>query len=165
MSLTLSTIVPSHFIEELKSAPMDKVDFIGIVRDLMEGDYTGIGHRSRLHPDTLKLGLTPKVSSMMPEVQDEVDVAFRDAFPACEDWTEIELLPVFANIVARASSRMMGGKPLSRDKEWIQASIDFSHCALSGSQKIKVSSPSSHLPPPGLSFGVEDTWPVIVLTQ
>ncbi|KAI1130841.1 cytochrome P450 monooxygenase [Nemania abortiva] len=130
-------VMPSHFIEELKSAPMDKVDFIGIVRDLMEGDYTGIGHRSRLHPDTLKLGLTPKVSSMMPEVQDEVEAAFRDAFPPCDDWTEIELLPVFANIVARASSRMMGGKPLSRDEEWIQASIDFSHCALSGSQKIK----------------------------
>ncbi|KAI3319188.1 hypothetical protein HD806DRAFT_525787 [Xylariaceae sp. AK1471] len=130
-------VIPTKFIEQLKSAPMDKVDFVGIVADVMEGTYTGVGGRSRLHPDTLKCGLTPKLSSMMLAVQEEVDFAFRTVLPECEIWTEIDLWPIFADIVARVSSRMMGGIELSRNKDWIEAAIDFSHCALNGSQKIK----------------------------
>ncbi|KAI8627395.1 cytochrome P450 monooxygenase [Xylariaceae sp. FL1651] len=130
-------VIPTRFIEELKSAAMDKVDFVGIVRDVMEGDYTGVGDRSRLHPDTLKHGLTPRVASVMHAVQGEVDIAFRRALPPCDDWVEVQLLPVLADIVARVTSRMMGGVELSRNQSWIETAINFTHCALNGSQKVK----------------------------
>ncbi|KAI0516781.1 putative cytochrome P450 [Xylaria bambusicola] len=130
-------VMPTHFIEELKSAAIQAVDFTGIMIDLMEGRYTGLVDRSRLTPDTLKLGVSPKLGSMLPDIQEEIEAAFHDLFPSCDDWTEIEILPLFATIVGRATSRMMGGKTLSRDSEWINTAVNFTHCSVNGAQKIK----------------------------
>lgn len=68
-------VIPTRFMEELKSAPMDKVDFAGVVQEIFEGKHTGMGTRSRMVPGTLSSHLTPHLGSIMPEVQDEIKVA------------------------------------------------------------------------------------------
>src|SRR4051812_6498114 len=40
-------------------------------------------------------------------------------------------------IVARASSRMFGGKSLARNNEWLHASLNFATDGFMGAQKIK----------------------------
>jgi cytochrome P450 len=40
-------------------------------------------------------------------------------------------------IITRATSRMIGGKAMSRDQEWITAAISYTHWAFDAAQKIK----------------------------
>ena len=64
--------IPPRFMEELKSAPMNKVDFVGVVQEMFEGKHTGVGTRSRMVPGTLNSHLTPRLASIMPS---ELDTA------------------------------------------------------------------------------------------
>ncbi|KAK9426645.1 putative Cytochrome P450 [Seiridium unicorne] len=135
--LGIRMVIPTRFMEELKSAPMDKVDFVGIVQEMFEGKHTGVGTRSRMVPGTLNSHLTPNLGSIMPELQDEVRVAINDEFPACEDWTQLDIMHIMTQIVTRASSRMIGGTAFSRDKDWLKAAIGFAHWSFDGAKKIK----------------------------
>ncbi|KAI3337517.1 cytochrome P450 [Xylariaceae sp. AK1471] len=130
-------IIPTRYMEELKSAPMDKVDFVGTVHEVFEFDYTGVVHRSRTVPNTLISHLTPNLPKIMPEIQDELKVAINEEFPPCDDWTEVEIMPCMSRVITRATSRMAGGKALAHDPEWVTAAISYALTAFNASQKIK----------------------------
>jgi cytochrome P450 len=53
------------------------------------------------------------------------------------EWTEINVVDILTKIVARVSSRMFGGKTLSRNKKWVAASIAFAIDGFHGAQKLK----------------------------
>ena len=53
------------------------------------------------------------------------------------DWTEVDVVDRITHIVARVSSRMFGGTTLSRNKEWVQSSIDFATDGFIGAQALK----------------------------
>lgn len=70
----------------------------------------------------------------MPGIQEEIKNAFEQDFPPCEgnsnpgqlrrkltvqpDWTEVPVVGLITQIVARVSSRMFGGTVLSENREW-----------------------------------------------
>ncbi|KAI0973708.1 cytochrome P450 monooxygenase [Xylaria arbuscula] len=130
-------MIPPEMTEELKAAPVDKVDFIAHFLEMFEGKYIDIGTRSTLHPRTIKTQLSQNLSQVMDMVQDEVRDAFEETWPECEDWTEVPVLYAITPIVARASSFMLGGKTLSRDPEWVEVAIDFTTAFFFGSKKLK----------------------------
>ncbi|KAI0533246.1 cytochrome P450 [Xylaria digitata] len=130
-------ILPVRYMEELKSAPIDKVDFVGAVHEMFEYEYTGVVHRSRMIPSTLISHLTPRLPTIMPEVQDEMKVAINDELPSCDNWTEVNIMEGTTRVITRATSRMAGGEALSRDKEWITAAISYALWAFTAAQKIK----------------------------
>ncbi|OTB06304.1 hypothetical protein M426DRAFT_115142 [Hypoxylon sp. CI-4A] len=132
-------MLPVRYLEELKSAPMDKVDFVGTFIEMFEGKYTTFGSRSTLHPRTVKGDLNQHLPDVMMSVQDEIVGCFNEIFPKCseEEWTEVPLVDVITRIVARASSRMFGGSELSRNSSWVAASIAFAIDGYIGAQKLK----------------------------
>ena len=96
----------------------------------------------------------------MDHIQDEIKDAFEDSFPPCDgkslslfsfaalnsgkvsdkiilEWTEVDVVDRITQIVARVSSRMFGGTTLSRNKEWIQSSINFATDGFIGAQALK----------------------------
>ncbi|KAI1356558.1 putative cytochrome P450 [Xylaria sp. FL0043] len=130
-------MIPAKYVEELKTAPMDKVDFVATFQEMFEGKYTTMGSRSRLHPQTVKGQLNHYLADVMPGVQEEIRNAFEEDFPDCDDWTPVHVVDRLTQIVARVSSRMFGGTTLSENKEWIKASIDFAVDGFIGAQAIK----------------------------
>lgn len=130
-------MVPSWVLNELKTSPIDKVDFVGTFIEMFEGKYTTMGSRSTLHPRVVKAQLNQHLADVMPGVQDEIRNAFEASFPDCSDWTEVPVVDRITQIVARVSSRMFGGPTLSENKEWVQASIDFAVDGFIGAQKLK----------------------------
>ncbi|KAI0514717.1 cytochrome P450 monooxygenase [Xylaria bambusicola] len=145
-------IIPTRYMEELKSAPIQQVDFIGTVHEMFEYQYTGVVHPSRMVPSTLVSHLTPRLPSIMPEVQDEMKIAISEEFPPCDDWTEVNIMEVMTRVITRATSRMAGGKTLSQDREWITAAISYAVWAFTAAQKIKkVPTPLRRLVGPLLS--------------
>ncbi|KAF1847371.1 cytochrome P450 monooxygenase [Cucurbitaria berberidis CBS 394.84] len=130
-------MVPFWVLDELKTSPVDKVDFVGTFIEMFEGKYTTMGSRSTLHPRVVKAQLNQHLPEVMPGVQDEIRNAFQDSFPKCNDWTEVPVVDRITQIVARVSSRMFGGTTLSENAEWVQASIDFALDGFVGAQKLK----------------------------
>ncbi|KAK2616584.1 hypothetical protein QQS21_000407 [Conoideocrella luteorostrata] len=130
-------MLPVRYLDELKSAPIHEVDFVATFIEMFEGKYTTMGSRSTLHPRVVRGQLNRNLWKVMDEIQEEIRDAFDDAFPACEDWTEVDVVDRITQIVARVSSRMFGGKELSRNKEWVQSSIAFAIDGFIGAQAIK----------------------------
>lgn len=132
-------MLPVRYLEDLKTAPIDKVDFVGTFIEMFEGKYTTFGSRSTLHPRTVKGELNQYLPDVMMDVQDEIVDSFHAIFPACPEteWTEVPLVDVITRIVARVSSRMFGGPELSRNASWVNASIAFAIDGYIGAQKLK----------------------------
>lgn len=57
--------------------------------------------------------------------------------PECKDWTDIALADTMRTMIARASSRMMGGLALSRNREWLETSVSFTTNAWMAAQRLK----------------------------
>ncbi|KAJ2998234.1 hypothetical protein NUW58_g387 [Xylaria curta] len=130
-------MIPPKYVEELKTAPIDKVDFVATFQEMFEGKYTTMGSRSTLHPRVVKAQLNHHLADVMPGVQEEIRNAFEEDFPNCDDWTPVPVVDRLTQIVARVSSRMFGGTTLSENREWIKASIAFALDGFTGAQAIK----------------------------
>ncbi|KAM7203158.1 putative cytochrome P450 [Naviculisporaceae sp. PSN 640] len=130
-------MISTKYMEELKNAPDEHVDFTGSFLEMFSGKYTTIGVKWHLHPGVVKKNLNANLALVMPAVQDEVNHAFATLFPSCEDWTPIRIADVFTDIISRASNRMLGGKALSRNPEWTATSINFTTDTWLASQRLK----------------------------
>ncbi|TIC89613.1 Cytochrome P450 monooxygenase paxP [Colletotrichum higginsianum] len=130
-------MIPTKYLEELKTAPIDHVDFVATFIEMFEGKYTTMGSRSTLHPRVVKGQLNHHLAEIMPAVQQEIRDAFCDVFPTCVDWTPIPVVDSLTRIVARVSSCMFGGTELSRNKEWVESSISFAIDGFIAAQKLK----------------------------
>ncbi|KAI0407187.1 cytochrome P450 [Xylaria palmicola] len=130
-------MIPSKYVEELKTAPVDEVDFVATFFEMFEGKYTTMGSRSTLHPRTAKHDLNQHMARILEPVTQEIKDAFDAHLPATDDWQPIKVHDAIVEIVARVSSRMFGGTDLSRDKEWVDATINFALDGFIGAQAIK----------------------------
>ncbi|CEJ91133.1 Putative Cytochrome p450 [[Torrubiella] hemipterigena] len=104
---------------------------------MFEGKYTTMGSRSTLHPRVVRGQLNRNLWVVMQDIQEEIRDAFDDAFPPCDDWTEVDVVDRITQVVARVSSRMFGGRTLSTNREWVQSSINFATDGLIGAQALK----------------------------
>ncbi|MCJ1263410.1 hypothetical protein MMC22_003280 [Lobaria immixta] len=130
-------MIPPKYVEELKTAPIDEIDFVATFFEMFEGKYTTMGSRSTLHPRVAKSQLNQHIGEVVGPVAEEIEEAFNDCVPATEDWTEVCMSDQILQIVARASSRMFGGLALSRHTDWLNATINFATDGFIGAQKIK----------------------------
>ncbi|KAI0195875.1 cytochrome P450 [Astrocystis sublimbata] len=130
-------MLPSRYIEELKTAPVDEVDFVATFFEMFEGRYTTMGSRSTLHPRTAKQDLNHYMAKVLKPVKDEIGEVFDLNIPATDDWHPINAHHAMVQIVARVSSRMFGGTDLSRNQPWVDATINFALDGFMGAQAIK----------------------------
>lgn len=130
-------ILPGRYLEELKSANMQVVDFQGTFLEMFEGAYTTLGTHSRLLPQVVRAQLNQYLPDVLPEIQAEISDSLTELFPPCKEWTEINVTELMAVIIARVSSRMFGGPKLSQNREWIDASLAFAHNGFNAAQKLK----------------------------
>ncbi|KAL8948613.1 MAG: hypothetical protein Q9222_005208 [Ikaeria aurantiellina] len=125
------------YIEELKSAPIDKVDFVATFQEMFEGKYTTMGSRSTLHPRVVKAQVNQHLGDLMPAIEEEILDSFEAVWPKCDDWTEVMVADKFTQLVGRVSSRMFGGTKLSQHEKWVNTTITFAVDGFIGAQKIK----------------------------
>ncbi|TGJ85026.1 hypothetical protein E0Z10_g3717 [Xylaria hypoxylon] len=118
-------MLPSKYVEEIKTAPVDEVDFVATFFEMFEGKYTTMGSRSTLHPRTAKHDLNHYMARILEPVAEEIQDAFDAHLPATDEWRAINVHHAMVQIVARVSSRMFGGTELSQNQGWVDATINF----------------------------------------
>lgn len=55
-------MLPAKYVEEIKTAPVDEVDFVATFYEMFEGKYTTMGSRSTLHPRVSRNELNQNMS-------------------------------------------------------------------------------------------------------
>ncbi|KAK7178809.1 cytochrome P450 [Paraphaeosphaeria sporulosa] len=130
-------MIPPKYVEELKTAPVDEVDFVATFFEMFEKKYTMMGSRSTMHPRTAKGPLNQYMDLVLEPLYEEIVQAFNECLPQTKEWASYPIADKLIEIVARASSRMFGGESLSKNSEWLNTTMNFAMDGFVGAQKIK----------------------------
>jgi hypothetical protein len=131
-------MLPHDLMTEIKQQPEEKVSFKKMSYDRFLGDYTGLGQsKSPAAINAIKIDLTRSVAKMLHDLQDEAQWALDKEIGHLPGWTELSVYPTLIQIVAACSGRAFVGLPLCRDKEWRDATINFTYDTLASVHAMK----------------------------
>src|SRR5262245_21840898 len=99
------TMVPTKFLDEIKTLPEDILSFEKQVTARFLGKYTGLGVNDTL-VKSVKVDLTKNIPRILGELQDEVGYSIRKHIGECEDWVEYRLYEMLLHLVALLSGRI-----------------------------------------------------------
>ncbi|KAF4469441.1 Cytochrome P450 [Fusarium albosuccineum] len=118
-------ILPNYLFQELKDLPDDQLSFRQNAYKMLNGKYTGLG--KNVHPlsESVKNELTMNINITLALLQDEIQYAIEEGIGDCPDWTPVKIFGKLLRIVALASGRIFVGRPLCRDEEWIDMTINY----------------------------------------
>ncbi|SJL13064.1 uncharacterized protein ARMOST_16501 [Armillaria ostoyae] len=111
-------------INDIRKSSLEELSSIFLTKDV---DYT-FGRYNRVDPyhvDVVPGALTHNIASYFADIQDEIEVAFRDNIPMTEDWVEIPAYDTVLQIICRVSNRVFVGLPLCRNREYIKLNINY----------------------------------------
>ncbi|KAH9219807.1 cytochrome P450 [Leptodontidium sp. 2 PMI_412] len=134
-------ILPISVIDEVRNLPENKVSFMQDVRISMAYKQTDIGGEGPEVHQAVKIDLTRHIASTLNDLQEEIQYGFDKEFGPCEDWTPISLYGKMTRIVALLSGRVFVGRPLSREEEWIQATVMFTFYSIQAKNAINAYPP------------------------
>ncbi|KAI4166338.1 MAG: hypothetical protein LQ342_000228 [Letrouitia transgressa] len=131
-------MLPHKLISEAKALPEEKISFKKMSYERFLGDYTGLGQsKSPAAINAIKIDLTRSVAKILSDLQDEAEWAFDKEVGPLPRWTELPVYPTFIQIVASCSGRAFVGLPLCRDREWRDATINFTYDTLASVHAMK----------------------------
>ncbi|KAI9744718.1 MAG: hypothetical protein M1818_001643 [Claussenomyces sp. TS43310] len=131
-------MLPHSLIAEVKALPEEQISFKKMSYNRFLGDYTGLGQsKSPAAINAIKIDLTRSVAKILSDLQDEADWAFETEIGHLDGWTELPVYPKLIQVVAACSGRAFVGLPLCRDKEWRDATINFTYDTLASVHAMK----------------------------
>lgn len=77
------------------------------------------------HLKVIQVNLTQRLSSILPEIVDEVTLAWKENTNIGDEWTEINVWDVMLKVISRAVNRMFVGLPLCRNDEFLENLIEY----------------------------------------
>jgi hypothetical protein len=120
-----TVILPIKILDEVRNLPETQVSFMKFIAEAFMSEHTGIGKDRREVIQAVKIDLTRHIASTLDGLQEEIRYSFNKELGPCQDWTPVVLYGAMARIVALLSGRVFVGRPLSRNEEWIDASINY----------------------------------------
>ncbi|KAJ7154091.1 cytochrome P450, partial [Mycena filopes] len=115
------------YLLEISSAPEHILSFHEGAADTLQIPFTmgAVLTDNPYHVSVIRGSLTRNLARCFPEVRDEIVHSFSHIVGESKDWKLIEVLPTSIQVVARTSNRLFVGRPLCRDPEYLQLSIDY----------------------------------------
>ncbi|KAF3765318.1 hypothetical protein M406DRAFT_88222 [Cryphonectria parasitica EP155] len=118
-------VVSTRFLPELRKLPDSILSRDAAIVETLHSKYTGISPGEMAMSWVLKARLTPALNRVNLNLADEVQSAFREEMPTCEDWTAVKINSVLLRIVAKASGRIFVGPELCHSEEYLEAAIRY----------------------------------------
>lgn len=122
-------VIPAKYVDELKSLPESKVNFLEDINERFLGEYNKMLAPGGLHDLTLtnaiKNELTPNLWAITKDMEDEIAYAFNESVGLCKDWTVISPQAAVMRIIALVSGRIFVGPGLNRDAVYLENLLGF----------------------------------------
>jgi cytochrome P450 len=128
-------MLPNYLFEELKDLPDEQLSARQSAHKVLNGDYTGLGSNPPLAGAVMK-ELFNNVDGTLAILQDEINYAVEEGIGSCPDWTPVVIWDKLLRIVALSSGRVLVGRPLSRDEEWIYMVKNYTADAIKACQDV-----------------------------
>jgi hypothetical protein len=117
-------VLPNKYADELRNRP--ELDFNEAFREDFFAHYPGFdGFRASLDnptliPSTLRVKLTQSLGLVTNHLVDEATIALHDLYGEGREWNSIAVKQHNLNLIARLSSRVFLGRPICRNKQWLE---------------------------------------------
>ncbi|KAH7379865.1 putative Ent-kaurene oxidase [Cadophora sp. MPI-SDFR-AT-0126] len=122
-------ILPMSQMEWLLHQPDNILSQSEVNRQFLQADYTMLHPRvvtDTVHEDVIRKELTKLLGDYTEDVQDEIDFAFRKVWGVnTTDWIEVPAYHTMLDVIGRISNRVLVGRPLCRDEEYLKPSKEF----------------------------------------
>ena len=118
-------ILPNYLFDELKDLPDHDLSFRQHAYRMLNGKYTGLGKNVTPLAESVRNELTMNINTTLAILQDEIQYAVEEGIGNCPDWAPVKVFEKLLRIVALASGRIFVGRPLCRDEEWIDLTINY----------------------------------------
>lgn len=104
---------------------MSELSFHAEVYDAFVGRYSHVGESRGEVVKAVQYDLTRSLPGVLLPIQEEVRVGMKQLFGQSNEWKAFNANQLALRMVALMSGRVFVGLPLSRDEEWLRASITF----------------------------------------
>ncbi|KAI1176314.1 cytochrome P450 [Nemania sp. FL0916] len=118
-------ILPPTLIDELRLLPESTLSSKEHHYRHFLGRWTSMGTPAPELRAALTIDLQRNVQKVIEAARGEVDYAFNQNMPPCEDWTSVSVFPTLLRISALLIERTWVGLPLSRQEDWIKATTTY----------------------------------------
>ncbi|KIJ65009.1 hypothetical protein HYDPIDRAFT_187429 [Hydnomerulius pinastri MD-312] len=118
----------TELVEELRKIPDEKLSFDHAMQDLLQVKYTfGFeAQTSPYHVAVVKGHLKRNLSSLFPDIHDEICRTFDEIIPASEtDWMGVQAYPAVMKATCRTSNRVFVGLPICQSTEFEDVQSKF----------------------------------------
>lgn len=130
-------ILPFKYLTEIKNASQSFVSLPDEMEELLLMKYTGVPQRTDSGTKVVRVDLTRSLGNFVEAMNEECLYGFERYMPVSPDWTIVKPYHVFAKIVALISGRVLVGKDLCRNEDWIRLSMEFSTHAFGAARKLR----------------------------
>ncbi|KAI1499403.1 putative cytochrome P450 [Biscogniauxia marginata] len=122
-----SVVLPLSVLEELSALPVTVASPHDALEKDLKGFYTGMNLilENRLHHSIVQRKLTPRLGHITPLLERQVTAAFRECFPAADDWVEFKPNEVFKQISPRLNAPPLVGPEFSQDPVWLDIAFNY----------------------------------------
>jgi hypothetical protein len=109
---------PDHVLSQLE-----------VNRRFLEADHTFFHPnivREPIHPEVIKRELTHKLNNFADDIVDELQLCLEEDWGLdTEEWREVNLYDTMLDIISRLSMRVLVGKELCQNKEFLRSARNF----------------------------------------
>lgn len=125
----MQVVLPAAFVGELKSLPEETLSATAAMCEAMLSEYTHFHFAN--NGDLLsalvktKLAQNTTHTTIVPRLEEEINVLVASEFPECREWTAFKIQPFTLRAVTRMAGRIFVGPEINRLEEWVETNINF----------------------------------------
>ncbi|KAK0617480.1 cytochrome P450 [Immersiella caudata] len=118
-------VLPKSEIETIRSLPETEVSIKKHHYDVFLGEYTYMGTKADEFDNAMRYVLTRNTPTVLASFVAEVEHAVSQNIGPCKDWTKVKPRHAMSRIASLMSGRAFVGLPLSRDEDWVEATVNY----------------------------------------
>lgn len=130
-------VLPPKYLDEVKALAQHTASLPAEMSHLLLMPYTGVPQRTNAGTYVVRVDMTRQLGKLIDAMDEECRLAFERVLPKTAEWTSVKIYHVLAQVVAQISARVLLGKELCRDEDWLRLSITFSTHAFGAARELR----------------------------
>ncbi|KAH8723136.1 cytochrome P450 monooxygenase [Phaeosphaeriaceae sp. PMI808] len=118
-------VLPDTEIETIKALPETDVSIKKHHYDVFLGEYSYMGTKADEFDRTMRNVLTRNTPAVLESFNAEIEYAVNKMIGPCKEWTSIKPQYAMSRIASIMSGRAFVGLPLSREDDWVEATVNY----------------------------------------
>ncbi|KAI0402028.1 cytochrome P450 [Xylaria palmicola] len=116
-------ILPWKYLDEVKSAPTNKLSFPLFSNQAFLLDYNHGPQQTPAAALMVKTDLNKHLGDLLVGMQEECTKALTSRIPECKEWTPFQPYMTLAYVISKITSRALACTELAQNEEWVNMNI------------------------------------------